>query len=343
MIMTKSNFSEAVWCAVMHSGLGPVSPNTVLLGWPSDWRNRLKRDNDKAVNDESSIADSQALLSCSVNEFVDALKGLGNMQRAICVLKGTRFPRQGDIMPPRSTIDIYWVVDDGGLCLLLSYIISRNPIWLRDSRLRVFAVTTVDGYDHDELEKIVIDFLQQIRINASVKVVTIQELELADDFRALAGDVCPKGSPKHTIRDKFLGGGGNDDESNASSRSDAQMFGGLMSVNENTCLPNLIGADCNDNNVYNEIQESQQPYVPFASTTPQRPNYDVMSVEVATKFNSLIRQESPYASMVVTHLPLPHKASTSNDFMQYVDALVDNVDNMLLIQGTGVEYLTTVA
>ena len=121
----------------MHSGLGPVSPNTVLLGWPSDWRNRLKRDNDKADNDESSIADSQALLSCSVNEFVDALKGLGNMQRAICVLKGTRFPRQGDIMPPRSTIDIYWVVDDGGLCLLLSYIISRNPIWLRDSRLRL--------------------------------------------------------------------------------------------------------------------------------------------------------------------------------------------------------------
>jgi hypothetical protein len=64
---------------------------------------------------------------------------------------------------------------------------------------------------------------------------------------------------------------------------------------------------------------------------------------MAKKFNSLIRRESPYASMVVTHLPLPHKASTSNDFMEYVDALVCDVDNMLLIQGTGVEYLTTVA
>ena len=338
--MTKSNFAEAIWSAVMHSGLGPVSPNTVLLGWPSDWRQRLKRDG-KATNDDSiSISDSRAQSSCSVDEFVDALKGLGNMQRAVCVLKGMRFPRQGDVMPPGSTIDIYWVVDDGGLSLLLSYIISRNPIWLRNVRLRVFAVTTVDGCDHEELEKMAVDFLQQIRINASVKIVTIQEVELADDFRAHVGDGCPSGSPKLTIRDKFLGNSGGDDESNASSKS--EMFGGLIPVNENACMPNLLGAECHDD-TYSEIRESQQPYVPFAQTAPQTPNYDILSAEMAKKFNALIRKESPYASMVVTHLPLPHKASSSNGFMEYVDALVHSIDNMLLIQGTGVEYLTTVA
>ena len=335
VIMTKSNFAEAVWSAVMHSGLGPVSPNTVLLGWPNDWRQRVERDR-KAPNNDSSISDSQAPSSCSVDEFVDALKGLGNMQRAVCVLKGTRFPRQGDVMPPGSTIDIYWSVDDGGLCLLLSYIISRNPIWLRDARLRVFALTTIDGCDHEELEKMTVDFLQQIRINASVKIVTIQESELADDFRAHVGDGCPAGSPKFTIRDKFLGAPGGDDESNASSRSGAQIFG-LIPVHENVCL----GAECNDD-LRSEIGELQQPYMPFRET-PQTPNHDILSLEMANKFNSLIRRESPYASMVVTHLPLPHKASTSSDFMEYMDTLVKDVDNMLFIQGTGVEYLTTVA
>lgn len=337
--MTTSNFAEAVWSAVMHSGLGPVSPNTVLLGWPSDWRQRLKRDGN-ATNVDISISDSQAQYSCSVDEFVDALKGLGNMQRAVCVLKGMRFPRQGDVMPPGSTIDIYWVVDDGGLSLLLSYIISRNPIWLREVRLRVFAVTTVDGCDHEELEKMAVDFLQQIRINASVKIVTIQEAELADDFRAHIGDGCPSGSPKITIRDKFLGNACGDDESNASSKS--EIFGGLIPVHENACMPNLLGAECHDDH-NSEILESQQLYVPFAQTAPQTPNYDILSAEMAKKFNALIRKESPYASMVVTHLPLPHKASSSNDFMEYVDALVNSIDNMLLIQGTGVEYLTTVA
>jgi hypothetical protein len=224
----------------------------------------------------------------------------------------------------------------------LSYIISRNPIWLRDARLRVFAVTTSDGCDHEELEKMAVDFLQQIRINASVKIVTIQQAELADDFRAHIGEGCPKGSPKLTIRDKFLGNNGGDDESNASSRSEGQFFGGLIPVRENACLPNLIGAECNDDG-HSEMRESQQPYVPFKETTLQLANYEILSLEMAKKFNSLIRRESPYASMVVTHLPLPHKASTSNDFMEYVDALVCDVDNMLLIQGTGVEYLTTVA
>jgi hypothetical protein len=199
------------------------------------------------------------------------------------------------------------VVDDGRLCLLLSYTISRNSIWLRDARLGVFAVTTSVGCDHEDLEKMAVDFLQQIRINASVKIVTIQQPELADDFRAHIGEGCPKGSPKLTIRDKFLGNNGGDDESNVSSTSEGRFFGGLIPICENACLPNLIGAECNDD-IHNEMRELQQPYVPFKETTPQLANYEILSLEmkIFKKFNSLIRRESPYASMVVTHLPLPH-------------------------------------
>jgi potassium/chloride transporter 4/5/6 len=340
VIMTKSNYAEAVWSAVMHSGLGPVSPNTVLLSWLCGWRQQVKPD--KGQDHDSSCSASQALPSCSIDEFVDALKGLGNMQRAVCVLKGTRFPRNGDKMPPGSTIDIYWVVDDGGLCLLLSYIISRNPIWSREVRLRVFAVTTVDGCDHEELEKMAVEFLMQIRINAAIKIVTVQEAELADDFRSQAGDRCPKGSPKFTIVDKFHGKGGDDDISNASSASEGQLFGGLMPVGENACLPNLVGTF--DNDIHDDPIKSMHHYVAFTEPAPQAPSeVDILSVEMAKKFNRLIQKESPYASLVVTHLPLPHKADSPNNFMEYVDALVDNIDNMLLIQGTGVEYLTTVA
>eukprot|EP00804_Cyclotella_cryptica_P025102 CCRYP_012971-RA/>CCRYP_012971-RA protein AED:0.03 eAED:0.02 QI:237/0.66/0.75/1/1/1/4/104/1158 len=339
VIMTKSNYAEAVWAAVLHSGLGPVSPNTVLLGWLSDWRQRVKRDT-TVPKDDSSFSESQGLSACTVDEFVDALKGLGNMQRAVCILKGTRFPRHGDVMPPGSTIDIYWVVDDGGLCLLLSYIISRNPIWRRDVRLRVFAMTTVNGCNHEDLEIVVTDFLQQIRINASVKIVTVQEAELADDFLAHNCVGCPKGSPKLTIQDKFHGNKGDDDISNASSASDGQLFGG----GKKACLPNLVAAAVERRDDLRDCaKESKHCYVAFTGTTHPSLNHDVLSLEMAKKFNKIIRQESPYASMVVTHLPLPHKAVSSNKFMEYVDALVENIDNMLLIQGTGVEYLTTVA
>ena len=65
--------------------------------------------------------------------------------------------------------------------------------------------------------------------------------------------------------------------------------------------------------------------------------------ETASKFNELIRRNSPDASLVVTHLPIAHKVSEAREFMQYVETMFEGIDNMLLIQGTGVEYLTTVA
>ena len=65
--------------------------------------------------------------------------------------------------------------------------------------------------------------------------------------------------------------------------------------------------------------------------------------DTAHKFNNIIRRNSSSASLVVTHLPLPHKVSKSSEFMEYVDTIFKDVDNIILIQGTGVEYLTTVA
>lgn len=144
----------------MHSGLGPVSPNTVLMSWMADWRKR----SDEPRSDDSCVSsENENIHACNASEFVNTLKGLGNMQRGVCILKGDRFPRCGDIMPIGSTIDIYWVVDDGGLCLLISYIISRNSIWRRNANLQVFAVTTTAEDNHPDLELAVVEFLQQVR------------------------------------------------------------------------------------------------------------------------------------------------------------------------------------
>ena len=283
--------------------------------------------------DESS---TDHVYSCNVEEFVDTLKGFSNMRRAVCVLKGRKFPRSGDVMPPDSTIDIYWLVDDGGLCLLLSYIISRNPIWRRNASLRVYAVLTTSEDDREALKLLVVEFLQQIRINASVFVVSLHETDIADDFRARLCDVCPMGVPVMTIGEKFrsLKDDAMSVASSASGQGDQPAF---LSLDINgVCIPNPyspprlskkleLPLPVNENEVY--VEETRRSLLP----------------DTAKKFNELIRQNSVDASLVVTHLPLPHKASSANEFMAYVDSMFENVDNMLLMQGTGVEYMTTVA
>lgn len=348
-IITQSNFEEAVWSAVMHSGLGPVSPNTVLMSWLSDWKRRIKPSESNDESNESSYMSSnnENVHACSPDEFVNTLKGLGNMQRAVCILKGLRFPRCGDIIPIGSTIDIYWIVDDGGLVLLLSYIISRNSIWRRNASLQVFAVTTTPEDSHQDVEVAVIEFLQQIRINATVHIVSMEDTELADDFRCHAFDNCPGGAPSSTIGEKFRSIK-DDTVSISSSISGGQQafMPSFMHLGDKACLPTTHGrAFSTDASDKMNPLGSLRKYVEFV---PEDAEVDLhaqqyLLTDTAQKFNNIIRRNSSSASLVVTHLPLPHKVSKSSEFMEYVDTIFKDVDNIILIQGTGVEYLTTVA
>lgn len=347
MILTLSNFEEAVWAAVMHSGLGPVSPNTVLMSWMSDWRRRSNRE-DSFESDVSSkySSENENIHACGADEFVDTLKGLGNMQRAVCILKGHRFPRCGDIMPMGSTIDIYWIVDDGGLCLLLSYIISRNSIWRRNTRLQVFAVTSTPEDSHQDVELAVVEFLQMIRINASVQIVSMEDTDLSDDFRVVhAFGVCPSGAPSLTIGEKFRALKDDAISTSSSMSEGGQVFPSFMPLGDKACLPTntmLMNTPNNDKMTHQGIRNAWSSNV-VPENSVLDPSQRFLQLETAMKFNNIIRRNSSSASLVVTHLPIPHKVSKSNKFMEYVDTMFKDVDNMLLIQGTGVEYLTTVA
>lgn len=41
---------------------------------------------------------------------------------------------------PKGTLDVWWLYDDGGLCLLLPYIISTRSTW-SNCKLRIFALS----------------------------------------------------------------------------------------------------------------------------------------------------------------------------------------------------------
>jgi solute carrier family 12 (sodium/potassium/chloride transporter), member 2 len=41
---------------------------------------------------------------------------------------------------PKGTIDVWWLYDDGGLTMLIPYIISTRPTWA-NSKIRIFALS----------------------------------------------------------------------------------------------------------------------------------------------------------------------------------------------------------
>ena len=71
-VMTSTTYSEAAWSAVVHSGLGPVSPNTVLLGWMADWRKRTVGVGEGGAEDSNSDVSNANV--CNASDFVVMIK-----------------------------------------------------------------------------------------------------------------------------------------------------------------------------------------------------------------------------------------------------------------------------
>lgn len=100
---------------IQLSGMGGLVPNTIMLDWPEKWE-----ENAQAAQD-----------------FVKVLDIAQNSEKAVMAVKGL----QG--MPFEAvqdgTIDIWWMIHDGGFLILVSWLLSQHRVW-RHCHLRVFTL-----------------------------------------------------------------------------------------------------------------------------------------------------------------------------------------------------------
>ena len=89
------------------AGLGGMKPNTVILGWPSTWR-RLDRSEDLGV---------------TWRIFVDTIRNTAAAKMALLVPKGIDCYPDSSSEKLKNCIDIWWIVNDGGLMLLLPFLL----------------------------------------------------------------------------------------------------------------------------------------------------------------------------------------------------------------------------
>ena len=89
------------------SGLGPLAPNTILMSWPrhtseTNWR----KFPEKAA------------------QFCSLIREATAMEKAVVLMKGkTHFPAPDEIQD-QGYIDIWWIIHDGGLLLLIAHLLQ---------------------------------------------------------------------------------------------------------------------------------------------------------------------------------------------------------------------------
>lgn len=138
-------------------GLGKLRPNTLVVGWP-------KR------------RDTLAEVEARAGRFLRFLGCATAFEKAVVSLKpGTlAFPSCNEVM--KGTIDIWWVVHDGGLLLLLAHLLKDHTVW-SGCTIRIFTVVGV-GESPMLIQRALAEYLRDVRITAEVHVVDILKADV---------------------------------------------------------------------------------------------------------------------------------------------------------------------
>ncbi|KAJ8007579.1 hypothetical protein DPEC_G00095500 [Dallia pectoralis] len=182
---TGDRLREGAKHLLQASGLGKLKPNTLIMGFKNNWKECSPDSMEDYVNTIYDTFDSNygvCLLrmmdglsegiQCQVNpgfvadeetesgerdETNSSDKDSVEMPSVADQIKTVFQSKQG-----KKTIDVYWISDDGGLTLLVPYLLSRRKCW-RQSKVRVFIVGEEQTIEEDRKEMVLL--LQKFRLD----------------------------------------------------------------------------------------------------------------------------------------------------------------------------------
>ncbi|KAG0621679.1 hypothetical protein M758_3G040000 [Ceratodon purpureus] len=318
-VMVAPTYREGKTYAIQSSGLGSLEPNTLILGWPMKWR------------DEGDYEESAEILLETLSECRAVDKAV------LLCMNLNRFPLNDNIQ--EGAIDVWWIVHDGGLLLLLAHLLQQHKIW-RKCKLRVH--TVAEKLDNSEIVKKNLEkLLEMVRIEAEVQVLELDESYLApytfdytiriEEAKAYAKELA-KYSKDFSTRRKIekpdlsisVENISCENPSNIENLQEQSEVGGFPQ-SSSQMYPGSPAGISNQNIPYNLPEPMQRTWKTFSQ------NYS------PTKLNNIIVEQSKDARMVLINLPDHYKGMLPSSYMEYCEELCKRLDRVLLVHGTGKE------
>ncbi|GMT23547.1 hypothetical protein PFISCL1PPCAC_14844, partial [Pristionchus fissidentatus] len=153
-VLMTNNIEEGLSSFIQIAGLGGLRHNSVLLSWPSDWSS-----------------------THFGHRFVSIVRATSAAHCAMIVTKGSEnFPTNKERM--NGSIDVWWVVHDGGLLMLLPFLLKQHKVW-RSCSIRLFVIATMEE-NNVQMKNDLQRFLYQLRISAQVNVIEMPDSDISD-------------------------------------------------------------------------------------------------------------------------------------------------------------------
>ncbi|XP_071634657.1 solute carrier family 12 member 4 isoform X4 [Temnothorax longispinosus] len=155
-VLVAKNVVEGLSSLIQNTGLGGLKPNTVILGWPYGWR--------------------QSEEERTWRVFLQTVRSVAAAKMALLVPKGINFfPDSSEKII--GNIDVWWIVHDGGLLMLLPFLLKQHRTW-KNCKMRIFTVAQMED-NSIQMKKDLKKFLYDLRIEAEVEIVEMTNTDIS--------------------------------------------------------------------------------------------------------------------------------------------------------------------
>uniref|UniRef100_A0A8C5SHC0 Solute carrier family 12 member 4 n=1 Tax=Laticauda laticaudata TaxID=8630 RepID=A0A8C5SHC0_LATLA len=156
-VVVANKVRDGISHLIQSCGLGGMKHNTVVLGWPYGWR---------------QSEDPRAWKT-----FIDTVRCTTAAHLALLVPKNVSFYPSNHERYNEGNIDVWWIVHDGGMLMLLPFLLKQHKVW-RKCKMRIFTVAQMDD-NSIQMKKDLAVFLYHLRIEAEVEVVEMQNSDIS--------------------------------------------------------------------------------------------------------------------------------------------------------------------
>jgi amino acid transporter len=294
-------FDEAVTCLMQSAGLGAFQPNCVLAAWPED-RQDLE------------------LGAIKQERFIHITKKAVELQKVMLVAKGgSAFPDLQSSLT--GSIDIWWIVADGGILLLLPFLLKKHRVW-QHCTMRLFALAGPED-DPDRIQSELQRYVHDFRLTVEVHVKTIDNAILS--------------AVSYVARSQSSAGLDTPPEVTSGSSGILKM----ISRNQQAFSPPRAVSHQTILGEREQIQLDPSLSVPVpVQEADTRNRIKASELELVKGLNSIIQSDSSSAELVVTNLPDMPPGEGTDGYFTLVEELTRGLQRCLLARGTTTEVIT---
>uniref|UniRef100_A0A8C3VB35 Solute carrier family 12 member 1 n=1 Tax=Catharus ustulatus TaxID=91951 RepID=A0A8C3VB35_CATUS len=157
------SFRDGVKSLLQASGLGRMKPNTLVMGFKKDWRSAPATQ----LLIASLIRHPSTFFFFLITEStINTMQSMhvGEFNQRLLEASTQFKKKQG-----KGTIDIWWLFDDGGLTILIPYILTIRKKW-KNCKLRIFTGGKVNRIEEEKL--VMASLLSKFRIKfADINII----------------------------------------------------------------------------------------------------------------------------------------------------------------------------